>query len=49
MGLNAIAHFVAKVYGPNVQMPQGLGTGHLFIDNIPMPIEVRGEKIFFNS
>ena len=49
VGLNAIAHFVAKVYGPNVQMPQGLGTGHLFIDNMPMPIEVRGENIFFNS
>lgn len=25
IGLNAIAHYAAKVYGPNVKMPQGLG------------------------
>lgn len=49
VGLNAIAHFAAKMYGPNVQMPQGLGTGQLFTDNIPMPIEVRGEKLFYNA
>ena len=24
----------------------GLGTGQLFTDNIPMPLEVRGEKLF---
>ena len=35
IGLNAIAHYAAKVYGPNVKMPQGLGTGQLFTDNIP--------------
>lgn len=49
VGLNAIAHFAAKMYGPNVQMPQGLGTGQLFTDNILMPIEVRGEKLFYNA
>ena len=46
IGLNAIAHYAAKVYGPDVQMPQGLGTGQLFTDNIPMPLEIRGDKLF---
>ena len=46
IGLNAIAHYADKVYGPNVEMPQGLGTGQLFTDNIPMPLEIRGDKLF---
>lgn len=46
IGLNAIAHYAAKVYGPNVKMSQGLGTGQLFTDNIPMPLEIRGDKLF---
>ena len=46
IGLNAIAHYAAKVYGPNVKMPQGLGTGQLFTDNIPMPLEIRGDQLF---
>ena len=48
VGLNAIAHYAAKMYGPNVAMPQGLGTGQLFTDNIPMPLEIRGDKLFFS-
>lgn len=27
-------------------MPQGLGTGQLFTDNIAMPLEVRGEQLW---
>ena len=46
IGLNAIAHYAANVYGPIVQMPQGLGTGQLFTDNIPMPLEIRGDQLF---
>ena len=46
IGLHAIAHYAAKIYGPNVEMPQGLGTGQLFTDNIPMPLEIRGDKLF---
>ena len=46
IGLNAIAHYAAKVYGPDVEMPQGLGTGQLLTDNIPMPLEIRGDKLF---
>lgn len=49
IGLNAIAHFAAKMYGSHISMPQGLGTGQLFTDNIPMPIEIRGEKLYFNA
>ena len=46
IGLNAIAHFCADVYGKSVTMPQGLGTGMLFTDNVPMPLEIRGERLF---
>jgi hypothetical protein len=30
-------------------MPQGLGTGKLFTDNIPMPLEIRGEKLWMKK
>lgn len=46
IGLNAIAHFTAHTYGSNIQMPQGLGTGQLFTDNIPMPLEIRGDRLW---
>ena len=46
VGLNAIAHFAAEVYGPDIKMPQGLGTGQLFEDNIPMPIHINGQKLY---
>ena len=46
IGLNAIAQFASDVYGDNIRMPQGLGTGLLFTDNIPMPLEIRGDKLW---
>ena len=46
IGLNAIAQFCSEVYGDNIKMPQGLGTGQLFTDNIPMPLEIRGDKLW---
>lgn len=46
VGLNAVAQLAADVYGPNIQMPQGLGTGQLFTDNISMPIEIRGSRLW---
>ena len=46
VGLNAIAQLAADIYGTNNIMPQGLGTGLLFTDNIPMGLEIRREKIF---
>ncbi len=49
VGLNAIAHFCAKTYGPAITMPQGLGTGQLFTDNIEMPLEIKGDKLWYNT
>lgn len=46
IGLNAIAQFASEVYGDTITMPQGLGTGQLFTDNIPMPLEIRGDKLW---
>ena len=46
IGLNAIAQFASSVYGDNITMPQGLGTGQLFTDNIPMPLETRGDMLW---
>lgn len=46
VGLNAVAQLAADVYGPDISMPQGLGTGMLFTDNIEMPLEIRGEKLW---
>lgn len=47
VGLNAIAHLAAEVYGPAITMPQGLGTGQLFTDNIDMPIAIRGDRLWY--
>ena len=47
VGLNAIAHLAAEVYGPAITMPQGLGTGQLFTDNIEMPIAIHGDKLWY--
>ena len=49
IGLNAIAQFCSDVYGENIKMPQGLGTGQLFTDNIPMPLEIRGDKLWISK
>jgi o-succinylbenzoate synthase len=46
VGLNAIAQFASDVYGDDILMPQGLGTGQLFTDNIPMPLEIRGDRLW---
>ncbi len=46
VGLNAIAQFCSSVYGDSITMPQGLGTGQLFTDNIPLPLEIRSDKLW---
>ena len=46
IGLNAIPQFASDVYGDHITMPQGLGTGQLFTDNIPMPLEIRGDQLW---
>lgn len=47
VGLNAIAHLTADIYGKDITIPQGLGTGLLFNDNIPMPIEIRKDMLWY--
>ena len=49
IGLNAIAQFCSAVYGDAITFPQGLGTGQLFTDNIPMPLEIRGDKLWISK
>ena len=49
IGLNAIAQLTADIYGPNITTPQGLGTGQLFTDNIPMPLEIRGDQLWISD
>ena len=46
VGLDAVAQLAADIYPANRRIPQGLGTGQLFTDNIPMPLELRGEKLW---
>jgi len=49
IGLNAIAQFASAVYGPHISLPQGLGTGQLFTDNIPLPLTIRGDSLFLDT
>lgn len=46
VGLNAIAQWVATK-GP--EMKQGLGTGQLYSNNIPSPLEIRGEELWMGK
>ncbi|MBO5314267.1 MAG: o-succinylbenzoate synthase [Prevotella sp.] len=48
IGLNAVAHLAAEIYGPDITFHQGLGTGMLFHDNIEMPLYVRDSKMFYD-
>ena len=45
IGLNAIAQWT---YSKNPDIPQGLGTGGLFTNNISSPIEVKKGKLIYN-
>lgn len=49
IGLNAIAQFASAVYGPHISLPQGLGTGQLFTDNIPLPLTIHGDSLFLDK
>ena len=49
IGLNAIAQFASSVYGDHITMPQGLGTGQLFTDNIPMGLTIQGDKLVLDK
>ena len=45
VGLDSIANWVSA-YHPN--MPQGLGTGELYTNNIPSPLVLSGERLSYN-
>ena len=49
IGLNAIAQFASDVYGDNITMPQGLGTGQLFTDNIDMGLDIIKDRIILKT
>ena len=49
IGLNAIAQLAADIYGSKITVPQGLGTGMLFTDNIPMPLEIRNDCLWITK
>lgn len=45
VGLNAIAQYT---YMLNTNMPQGLGTGSLYTNNIPCPLTLKGDQLQYN-
>ena len=45
VGLNSIAQFT---YSKNVNLPQGLGTGSLYLNNFESPLNIQGEMIKFD-
>lgn len=45
IGLNSIAQWCATLGNP---LPQGLGTGSLYLNNIPLPLEIRDDRLWFN-
>lgn len=46
IGLNAITQFSQEFNNP---MPQGLGTGQLYHNNIESPLEIKGEELWYNQ
>jgi len=46
IGLNAIAQWT---YTLNSQLPQGLGTGQLYHNNIPSPLAIENARLFYKS
>ena len=46
IGLRNVALLAARVYGPRITFPQGLGTGLLYTDNIEMDMELHGSKMW---
>lgn len=44
IGLNAIAQWTETLNNP---MPQGLGTGTLYVNNFPSHLKIIGEKLFY--
>lgn len=50
VGLNAIAQWIGEKIGENgLEMPQGLGTGALYANNIQSPLRLDGECLKYDS
>ena len=47
IGLNSISQWCATLNN-KLPLPQGLGTGSLYSNNIPIPLEIKGEYLWFN-
>jgi o-succinylbenzoate synthase len=45
IGLNAIAQFTAN---QKLEMPQGLGTGQIYENNIPSPLSIKKASLFYD-
>lgn len=45
IGLNSIAQWCATLGNP---LPQGLGTGTLYTNNVPLPLEIRGDRLWLH-
>src|SRR5690606_12166313 len=45
IGLNSIAQWGATLGNP---LPQGLGTGTLYTNNIPLPLEIRNNQLWLD-
>ncbi|MGL5957597.1 MAG: o-succinylbenzoate synthase [Phocaeicola sp.] len=45
IGLNVIAQWCATLHPT---LPQGLGTGLLFTDNLPLPLQIEGDALWFH-
>jgi len=46
IGLNAIAQWTANL---NPTMPQGLGTGHIYSNNIRSPLKLQENKLYYDK
>ena len=46
VGLNAIADWISL---KDIKLPQGLGTGQVFSNNIPSPLTIRKDKLWIDK
>ena len=46
VGLNAIAQWT---YDLGASMPQGLGTGQIYTNNIPSPLQLEGDRLWYRA
>jgi L-alanine-DL-glutamate epimerase-like enolase superfamily enzyme len=45
IGLSAISQFTATLPNP---LPQGLGTGQLYTNNLPSPLEIKKGNLYYS-